>query len=465
MKHRIFIGCLVFAFLLILSLPFVSQASAQTSATVTPTASPTASTGPDLIVTGLSWTRTNPGMYPATFSFRATIKNVGNVASPAGVIHDVEINLSGLGSGRVTSTSYTQSLAPGASVTVSGDTTWWTNVMHNFYVTGQVDSGKRIAEMNESNNYYTAPNQIILEPTPRPNTPTFTKTWTSTPTQTSTPTPTGMVSQPDLSFPNGASWVWDPKSYDSENNCYNSIPVLVWRVQVKNSGAADAAGFTVSQNYDRQQALIGLPAGETSTLYFPFPGRPGATAAPGQPTLAASYVNFTADYGNTVSESNESNNTTRSFLPTFTRTVTPQGGATRVYCSSKATVTPGTPTPSITPTLTPVVSITQTPTVSPTPTRSLTPTATATCGCIPPPCSTTPVVIAAPFSFDGAGTSCWQASALATYINSWNTTSVTINNINYTNMYAHVSSLPAKIGGYWYISYNSAVPWGHFEAK
>jgi hypothetical protein len=73
--------------------------------------------------------------------------------------------------------------------------------------------------------------------------------------------------------------------------------------------------------------------------------------------------------------------------------------------------------------------------------------------------------ITAPFSFDGAGTLCWQASTLATYINSWNTTSVTVNGVNYTNLYGAVSGLPAKINGFWYISYNSTVAWGHFEAK
>lgn len=457
MKRHIIASCLVFGLFLLLSLAFMPRVSAQTSATVTPTASPTASNGPDLIITGISWTRTNPGIYPATFSFRATIKNAGNAASPAGVIHDVKITLGGLGSGQVMSTSYTQSILPGVSVSVPGDTTWTTNVLHNFYVTGSVDVGGRIVEMNESNNYYTSPTQIILEPTPRPTTPAPTST------KTSTPTPTSGASQPDLSFPVSASWIWDPKSYDSVNGCYNYMPVLVWSVQVKNSGNADAAGFVVSQNYDRQQAVIGLSVGQTSTLYFPFIGAPGATAAPGQPTLSAAYSNFIADYDNSVSESNESNNTTRSAIPTFTRTVTPQGGATRVYC--KATATPGTPTPSKTPTLTPVISITRTPTVSPTPTRSQTPSATPTCGCMPPPCSTTPTVITAPFSFDGAGTFCWQANTLGTYINSWNTGSVTVNSVNYTNLYAAVSSLPSKIGGYWYISYTSAVAWGHFEAK
>ena len=73
--------------------------------------------------------------------------------------------------------------------------------------------------------------------------------------------------------------------------------------------------------------------------------------------------------------------------------------------------------------------------------------------------------ITAPFTKDGAGTLCWQSSNLGGYINSWNLASLTVNGTNYTNVYASVSSLPAKIGGYWYVSYNSSVAWGHFEAK
>ena len=60
--------------------------------------------------------------------------------------------------------------------------------------------------------------------------------------------------------------------------------------------------------------------------------------------------------------------------------------------------------------------------------------------------------ITAPFTFDGAGTFCWQASTLGSYINSWNTTSVSINGTNITNLYMASSSYPAKIGGFWYIT-------------
>ncbi len=79
-------------------------------------------------------------------------------------------------------------------------------------------------------------------------------------------------------------------------------------------------------------------------------------------------------------------------------------------------------------------------------------------------CSPVSATITAPFSFDGAGTRCWQSNNLGGYINSWNLTSLTINGVNITNIYVASGSYPAQIGGYWYISYNGAYAWSHFEA-
>jgi hypothetical protein len=73
--------------------------------------------------------------------------------------------------------------------------------------------------------------------------------------------------------------------------------------------------------------------------------------------------------------------------------------------------------------------------------------------------------ITIPFSFDGAGTFCWQASSLGSFINSWNTVSVSVNGTNVTNIWVGSGSYPAKINGFYYVSYNSSVAWGHFEAK
>ena len=73
--------------------------------------------------------------------------------------------------------------------------------------------------------------------------------------------------------------------------------------------------------------------------------------------------------------------------------------------------------------------------------------------------------ITAPFTFDGAGTFCWQSSNLGSYTNNWNLVSLTINGVNFTGQYVPSSAYPAKINGFYYVSYNSTVAWGHFEAK
>ena len=149
-------------------------------------------------------------------------------------------------------------------------------------------------------------------------------------------------------------------------------------------------------------------------------------------------------------------------------TLTPSRTNTQSITSTPTrTNTPGiTNTPTRTPTTGPTSTRTATPAMSSTPTRTPTtgPTATATTSGTGA-CSPVTSTITAPFTFDGAGTLCWQASTLGTYINSWNTTSVSVNGTNYTNIYVAVSALPAKIGGFWYISYNSTVAWGHLEAK
>ena len=168
---------------------------------------------------------------------------------------------------------------------------------------------------------------------------------------------------------------------------------------------------------------------------------------------------------------------------TPTRTLTPAITNTPIRTSTN-TLTPAitnTPTrtqtvgASPTRTLTPAISNTPTqivgasptrtltPAISNTPTRTSTPMTTPTTGT--GTCSPVTSSIAAPFTFDGAGTFCWQSTNLGTYVNSWNTTSVAINGVNITNLYMASSSYPTKIGGYWYISYNSSVAWGHFETK
>jgi endo-1,4-beta-xylanase len=158
---------------------------------------------------------------------------------------------------------------------------------------------------------------------------------------------------------------------------------------------------------------------------------------------------------------------TRTFTPVNTNTITrtPTAGPT----STRTNTPVNTNTPTRTPTTGATVTRTNTPVNTNTPTRtptvgaSNTPTATATS--VVGACSPVTSTITVPFTFDGAGTFCWQASTLGTYINSWNTTSVTVNGTNYSNVYVTVASFPAKINGFWYIGYSSSVTFGHFEAK
>jgi poly(hydroxyalkanoate) depolymerase family esterase len=118
------------------------------------------------------------------------------------------------------------------------------------------------------------------------------------------------------------------------------------------------------------------------------------------------------------------------------------------------TPTPVTPTP-VTPT-----PVTPTP-GTPTPTTLPTPTPTPGSGA----CSPVTGTVTAPFSYDGAGTFCWQIANIPNYINSWNLTSLKINGVDFSNIYAVPSNLPPKINGYWYVSYSGAYPWSHFEAR
>lgn len=70
--------------------------------------------------------------------------------------------------------------------------------------------------------------------------------------------------------------------------------------------------------------------------------------------------------------------------------------------------------------------------------------------------------ISVPFAKDGAGTFCYQATSLCSFINSWNLTSLSINGTNYTNIWVAGSSIPS-LNGAFTITYNSPVAWGHFE--
>jgi hypothetical protein len=160
--------------------------------------------------------------------------------------------------------------------------------------------------------------------------------------------------------------------------------------------------------------------------------------------------------------------------PTRTLTVGPSATPTRTVTAggptNTVTRTPTAAPNTLTPTRTSTAAITSTPTRTFTPLAiTLTPTRTLTTGPTNTPgagaCSPVTSTITAPFTYDGAGAFCWQSSNLGAYINSWNLTSLTVNGVSELNVYVASGSLPAKINGYWYVSYNSTVSYGHFEAK
>jgi endo-1,3-1,4-beta-glycanase ExoK len=70
--------------------------------------------------------------------------------------------------------------------------------------------------------------------------------------------------------------------------------------------------------------------------------------------------------------------------------------------------------------------------------------------------------ISVPFSKDGAGTFCYQASSMCSFINSWNMATVSVNGNNYTNLWVSGPSIPALNGTYT-ITYVGNFGWSHFE--
>ncbi len=241
-----------------------------------------------------------------------------------------------------------------------------------------------------------------------------------------------------LNDPKDGQWLSALMSYIGTNG----MSFTFWCL---NPNSGDTGGILL----DDWTSVNTTKHGYLSPYFFPLDGGGGGTPIPtNTPTNTSVVVNtptrtFTPTTGVALTATR-----TNTAGPTATRTRTPTTGpsATRTNTPSTPLIT-STPTRTYTPTTAPV--ITNTPTTPP------------TGGACSPVTST----ITAPFTFDGAGTFCWQSSNLGGYINSWNATSVTINGVNITNLYTASGSYPAQIGGFWYVSYNSNVAWAHFEAK
>jgi lysophospholipase L1-like esterase len=304
---------------------------------------------------------------------------------------------------------------------------------------------------------------------------------------------------------NAASAYFLEKYYDQSSVATVSGPTLacnnIYYFTVSYGATALAPGATWAYNtafhlssfastYDSLNDFWrnGYASGALPTAFTANPSLPayvgGSRIWGNEPNCGGVTVTNTPTPTNTSIITNTPTNTvgaspTRTFTPpvitnTPTRTFTPPvitNTPTRTFTPSVITSTPtlgisptgtmtNTPTRTFTPTIPPV--ITNTPTRTFTPTTGPTVTVTPTVGGA---CSPVTSTITIPFTFDGGGTFCWQASSLGGFINSWNTTSVSVNGMNATNIWVGAGSLPAKINGFYYVSYNSAVAWGHFEAK
>lgn len=75
---------------------------------------------------------------------------------------------------------------------------------------------------------------------------------------------------------------------------------------------------------------------------------------------------------------------------------------------------------------------------------------------------TNPVTASLPFAKDGAGEFCYVISGNISYVNSWNTSMVQINGVDYTNKWSN--SMPARVNGNYYVRYAGQYAWSHFEA-
>ncbi len=143
---------------------------------------PTPPGKPDLVVTDISWRPTKPTA-GSPVTLRATIKNQGDVPTPAGVKHSVLFTFDDGGAGSsVWSDTHTAPIAPGSWVTLtaSGGSAGatWTAVEGTHTVKATVDDASRIAESDETNNVRSEQITILKAAS------------TPTPTQTPTPRPT-----------------------------------------------------------------------------------------------------------------------------------------------------------------------------------------------------------------------------------------------------------------------------------
>ncbi|BBL67618.1 CARDB domain-containing protein [Methanoculleus chikugoensis] len=135
----------------------IAVAKAASGSTPTPTPTTPAPSGkPDLVVTDIAWTPANPATGDAV-TLKATIKNQGTAATPAGTKHGVLFTFDdGAAGPGVWSDTHATAIAPGASVTLTANGgsagATWKAMVGTHTVKATVDDVNRIAESDETNN-------------------------------------------------------------------------------------------------------------------------------------------------------------------------------------------------------------------------------------------------------------------------------------------------------------------------
>jgi hypothetical protein len=238
-------------------------------------------------------------------------------------------------------------------------------------------------------------------------------------------------------------------------------------------GSNPASSYVLEKYYDQSGvATVSGPTLATGSTYY-FTVSFGTATLPAGGNWAFHTSLHLNNWGSTYNAVNDWWHTSGSLPASFTdwTSLPAYASGNRVWGSEPVTGPTNTPTATVitnTPSRTPTASNTPTRTSTPTgvtntPTPTTvtnTPTPTQSTGA----CSPVTATVTVPFTQDGAGTFCWRIANLS-FINSWNMASLTVNGVPFTNQYATAAQLPARIGGYWYISYTGNFPWSHFEAR
>ncbi|GAA3414626.1 CARDB domain-containing protein [Streptosporangium vulgare] len=211
---------------------------------------------PDLTVTNLSWTPASPSEAGA-ITLSATVRNAGNAASPA---DSVNLNLDGTLVGTVA----VPALAAGATATVTHNI--GTRGEGSYTVSARVDADNSVFEQNEGNNTLTASSPLVVAQAPGPDLQVL-----------------GVTSSP-------------------QNPAVGAA--VTFTVAVKNRGTAASGATTVTRVVVGGTTLNGntasIAAGATANV---------AVSGSWTATSGGATITATADATNTVTETNENNNT------------------------------------------------------------------------------------------------------------------------------------------------------------